>query len=188
MGLTEDEIFEILKLIEESSFVELNLEVGDLRLHVKKSGVGVKEGPTDLSASSQGGLSLVPGESVTDQKGFEKVGKKIELTSAETSQQEKEYTLTSTEELVPIRSPMLGTFYRRPSPDQPPYVEVGSFVHEDDTVCLIEVMKVFNAVRAGVRGYIVKICAESGDLVQFGQVLFLVRPDKHSGDNNDGLN
>ena len=80
------------------------------------------------------------------------------------------------EGLSSIKAPMLGTFYRGPAPGSPPYVEVGTFVKEDDTVCLLEVMKVFNSVNAGVRGYIVKICAESGDLVEYGQTLFLIKP------------
>jgi acetyl-CoA carboxylase biotin carboxyl carrier protein len=76
----------------------------------------------------------------------------------------------------PIRAPILGTFYRRPSPEEPPFVDTGAFVSENDTVCLLEVMKVFNTVKAGVRGYIEKICVESGELVEFGQILFWVRP------------
>jgi acetyl-CoA carboxylase biotin carboxyl carrier protein len=82
----------------------------------------------------------------------------------------------SEEGLLKISSPMLGTFYRRPAPGSPPYVEEGTFVKEDDTVCLLEVMKVFNSVKAGVKGHIAKVCAESGDLVEYGQTLFLVKP------------
>jgi acetyl-CoA carboxylase biotin carboxyl carrier protein len=78
------------------------------------------------------------------------------------------------ENLTAIPSPMLGTFYRCPAPGAPPYVEVGSFVEEGDTVCLIEVMKIFNAVKAGVRGYIAKIFPETGQLVEYGQTLFSV--------------
>jgi biotin carboxyl carrier protein len=84
--------------------------------------------------------------------------------------------------LLPIKAPMLGTLYRRPSPKEPPFVEVGTFVNETDTVCLLEVMKVFNTVTAGVKGYIQKICVESETLVEFGQVLFWVRPgERESG-------
>jgi acetyl-CoA carboxylase biotin carboxyl carrier protein len=80
------------------------------------------------------------------------------------------------DKLLPIKSPMLGTFYRRPAPGSPPYVEVGSFVEIGDTICLIEVMKVFNAVKAEVRGYIAKILQETGGLVEYGQTLFLISP------------
>jgi biotin carboxyl carrier protein len=69
---------------------------------------------------------------------------------------------------------MLGTFYRTPKPGAPPYVEVGSVVNEDDPVGIIEVMKLFNTVKAGVRGQIVQVCAEQGQMVEFQQTLFLV--------------
>jgi acetyl-CoA carboxylase biotin carboxyl carrier protein len=69
---------------------------------------------------------------------------------------------------------MLGTFYRAPKPDAPPFVEVGQFITNDDVVCIIEVMKLFNMVRAGVRGRIAKICAENTQMVEYQQVLFWV--------------
>lgn len=69
---------------------------------------------------------------------------------------------------------MLGTFYRTPKPAAPPYVEVGSLVDEEDPVCIIEVMKLFNTVKSGVRGRIAQICAEQGQMVEFQQTLFLV--------------
>jgi biotin carboxyl carrier protein len=69
---------------------------------------------------------------------------------------------------------MLGTFYRTPKPGSPPFVEVGAEVREEDPVCIIEVMKLFNTVRAGVQGRIARICAEQGQLVEYQQDLFLV--------------
>jgi acetyl-CoA carboxylase biotin carboxyl carrier protein len=75
---------------------------------------------------------------------------------------------------IPIKSPMLGTFYRAPKPDAPPFVEVGQFITNDDVVCIIEVMKLFNMVRAGVRGRVAKICAENTQMVEYQQVLFWV--------------
>jgi acetyl-CoA carboxylase biotin carboxyl carrier protein len=76
--------------------------------------------------------------------------------------------------LIPIKAPLLGTFYRTPKPGAPPYVEVGSLVNEDDPVCIIEVMKLFNTVKAGIRGRISQICAEQGQMVEYHQTLFLV--------------
>jgi acetyl-CoA carboxylase biotin carboxyl carrier protein len=81
------------------------------------------------------------------------------------------------EGLLKITAPLLGTFYRRPQPGAPLYVEEGARVDEDTTVALIEVMKLFNPVKAGVKGTIERICAQNNDLVEYGQVLFLVRPD-----------
>ena len=82
------------------------------------------------------------------------------------------------EGLVPIKSPILGTLYVSPKPGDPAFVEVGSIVEEKDTVCIIEVMKLFTSIMAGVRGRIAKICAEDGQMVQYDQVMFLVEPEK----------
>ena len=76
----------------------------------------------------------------------------------------------------PIKSPMVGTLYSSPSPDAKPFVQVGSPVNEETDVCVIEAMKVFNNIKAEVRGTIAKVCIENGKNVEFGTVLFLVRP------------
>jgi acetyl-CoA carboxylase biotin carboxyl carrier protein len=78
--------------------------------------------------------------------------------------------------LVPIKSPMVGTFYAASSPDAKPFVSVGSVVDEDTDVCIIEAMKVFNNIKAETRGTVAKILATNGQTVEYGQVLFLVKP------------
>jgi acetyl-CoA carboxylase biotin carboxyl carrier protein len=75
-----------------------------------------------------------------------------------------------------IVAPIMGRFYAKPDPASPPFVTVGSEVSEDTTVALIEVMKVFNAVRAGVRGVITEICVQDTAIIEYGQVMFRVRP------------
>jgi acetyl-CoA carboxylase biotin carboxyl carrier protein len=71
----------------------------------------------------------------------------------------------------------MGMFYAQPEPGAPPFVTVGSNVREDTTVALVEVMKTFNAVTAGVRGRIVDVCVQNAELVEFGQALFRVAPE-----------
>ncbi|REJ88733.1 MAG: acetyl-CoA carboxylase biotin carboxyl carrier protein [Planctomycetota bacterium] len=78
---------------------------------------------------------------------------------------------------VPITSPMVGTFYRSPSPDDPPFVKVGDKIKHDTVVCLVEAMKFFNQIKAEQSGTIVKILASDGDPVDFGQPLFQVQPE-----------
>ena len=78
---------------------------------------------------------------------------------------------------VPIKSPMVGTFYSAPSPDASPYVSVGTSVDEKSVVCIIEAMKVFNPIHAEVRGTVVKVLVSNGQVVEYGQPLFMVRPD-----------
>jgi acetyl-CoA carboxylase biotin carboxyl carrier protein len=81
-----------------------------------------------------------------------------------------------TEGLIPIKSPMVGTFYAAPSPDAKPFVSVGSKVDDDTDVCVIEAMKVFNNIKAECRGTIAKVLVTNGQTVEFGQPLFLVKP------------
>ena len=78
--------------------------------------------------------------------------------------------------MIAIKSPMVGTFYAKPSPDAKAFVSVGSVVGDDTDVCVIEAMKVFNNIKAEVKGTITKVLAEDGKPVEFGQVMFLVKP------------
>jgi acetyl-CoA carboxylase biotin carboxyl carrier protein len=77
---------------------------------------------------------------------------------------------------VEITSPMVGTFYRAPAPEAPPYVTVGGRIEEGTVLCIIEAMKLMNELEADVSGTIVKIMVENAEPVEFGQVLFLVDP------------
>ena len=79
--------------------------------------------------------------------------------------------------LVAITSPMVGTFYRSPSPESPPFVNVGDQVEMGKVVCIIEAMKLFNEIEAEVRGKVVKILAENGKPVEYGQKLMLIKKD-----------
>lgn len=78
--------------------------------------------------------------------------------------------------LIPITSELIGTFYAKPRPDKEPFVKVGSKVNPDTVVCLIEAMKVYNEVLAGVSGTIAEVCVENGQYVEYGTVLFKVNP------------
>ncbi len=75
-----------------------------------------------------------------------------------------------------IVSPMVGTFYRSPAPDSPPYIDVGQEVNEDTVVCIIEAMKVMNEIKAETSGIIVEVLAQNGKPVEFGKPLYSVRP------------
>ena len=90
--------------------------------------------------------------------------------------EEKSAKTEPADDLVDVTSPMVGTFYRAPAPDAPPYVEEGGKISVGDTLCIIEAMKLMNELEAEVKGTIVEVCAENAQPVEFGQVLFRVRP------------
>jgi len=76
-----------------------------------------------------------------------------------------------------VKSPMVGTFYRSSNPESPPYVEVGDRVGPESVICIVEAMKVFNEIKAEVAGTVMAIMVENGESVEYGQTMFVVRPD-----------
>ena len=80
------------------------------------------------------------------------------------------------ENLLEVKSPMVGTFYAAPSPDSPPYVAVGASVNDETVVCILEAMKVMNEIKAECTGQVVEVCVKNAQPVEYGQVLFRVRP------------
>jgi acetyl-CoA carboxylase biotin carboxyl carrier protein len=84
----------------------------------------------------------------------------------------------ATEELTPVLSPMVGTFYRAPAPDADPYVEVNDTVEIGQTVCIIEAMKLMNEIECEAKGRVVRVLVENGQPVEYGQKLFLIEPSK----------
>ncbi len=158
--INQEDIIQIMKMLEESTFEELRLQMGDLKLVLRKGGKGtdlIKESGLSAQESGPSRVSEAPPGATVP----------VDVPEAEPSGIEEEG-------LIAIKAPMLGTFYRAPKPGAPPFVEKGRWVTEDDTVCIIEVMKLFNTVKAGVRGRIAKVCAENSQMVEYQQTLFLV--------------
>ena len=157
--LTQDDVFLILKLIEESKYDELHLEMGDLRLDVKKQ--GGRASVVDTQGIPEGSAGTPPPAVFPEDAPHTGVADDVETTEDDSG-------------LIPIKASMLGTFYRAPKPGAPPFVEVGRDITVDDTVCIIEVMKLFNTVKAGVNGRVARICASDGEMVEYQQTLFLI--------------
>ena len=153
----------MLRLIEASDYDEINLETEDFKLHVIKSGVQrVKVGDAPATAD-------VVTRVVRDTGAHGEAAAADARAAAETE--------AVCAGMAAIRAPMLGTFYRAPAPGSPPFVEVGDNVKPEDTVCLIEVMKLFNTIRAGVAGKVVKIPVHNAATVQKDQILLIIQPD-----------
>jgi acetyl-CoA carboxylase biotin carboxyl carrier protein len=167
MELTEDDVLHILKLIDESKFDYFQLEVGELKITVSKGEpIPISSSPASAPVSQSPKPAVVEAPKATP-------ATPAPLPQTSVSNIEAK---AAAEGLLPITAPLLGTFYVAPEPGAPPFVQVGTAITEDTTVGLIEVMKVFNSVRANVKGTVVQVVAQNGQFVEYGQTLFLVKP------------
>lgn len=160
MDLSYEDVREILKVIDGSNLEELYLEIGDFKLVVRKRG-GVAEATEVRSMSPTGDPPAPPQRETTPRE-----------RPAAPAPRPAPARATGVE----VKAPMVGTFYRAPAPGAPPFVEVGSAVAEDATVCIIEVMKLMNSIRAGCRGRVIEVCVDDGVMVEFGQTLMVIEP------------
>jgi acetyl-CoA carboxylase biotin carboxyl carrier protein len=162
VSLSYDDIAEILKIIDGSSLDELIVETGDLKLVVRRNGAGSAYSPShDIGAPPASGPSPPEPQSASVTASVD-VGRRQALAKAPHQ--------------VEVTAPMVGTFYRAPSPDVPPFVEVGQNVRKGDALCLIEVMKLFTTIASEHDGRIVQIGAENAELVEYGRTLFVIEP------------
>jgi acetyl-CoA carboxylase biotin carboxyl carrier protein len=169
MGLTDDDVREILRIIDESELDELRIETPDFRLHVRRGGAPL---PPPAAASGAPAPATAPAapDGATAPGGRDP-GAEAAPPSAPASGDG-----AGSDGVATIEAPMLGTFYRASAPGEEPFVDVGSDVEPDTVVCLIEVMKMMNSVKAGVAGTVVEVCARNAELVEYGEPLFRVDP------------
>ena len=154
MPLTHSDIAEIIRLVDQSTLDEFTVEVGDLTVEVRRKGAAAA-GASATPAPSTPPVPAAPApESAPAVPGEPALG----------------------EGQVAVRSPMVGTFYRRPSPDEPPYVDVGSEVEADAPLGLVEVMKLYTTIYAKTPGRIARVCANDAELVEYDQMLFIIDP------------
>lgn len=168
-----EEIIELVKVVEDSGIDELRIEMVDFRLMIGKG--TCDENSLRVSEPCEApGIPDAKKAPVTPspQESMEPGSKPVKTLEAFGTSEAID------EKLIEIKAPLLGIFYIAPKPGAAPFVEVGSHVNSDDTVCIIEVMKLFNAVKSGVSGRIVKICAENNQMVEYNQTLFWVEPDE----------
>lgn len=148
----------IIDLMKKNSVSEFELEKQDFKIRLKRGMSGNQGGMVSEESTA---VSYAAPMSVAPQVG-------IPATSV--------LSVAPTAGEIEIKSPMIGTFYRSPSPESGPYVEVGMEVGPDTVVCIIEAMKVMNEIKAEVKGVITQVLIETGKPVEFGQPLFKVRP------------
>jgi acetyl-CoA carboxylase biotin carboxyl carrier protein len=151
VSLTAADVAEIMRLVEQSGFDELNLEIDGLKLSLRRGAQG--EGFVDRTPRAP---AAAPTVAVPD-------------VPAVTPSSPADPNVHD------VVSPLLGTFYRAPKPGAPPFVEVGAQVEEETVVAILEVMKLMNTVRAGVRGTVTEILVSDGALAEYGETLLRVR-------------
>jgi acetyl-CoA carboxylase biotin carboxyl carrier protein len=161
MTLSYDDVQNILKIIDGSALEEVHLEIGDLKLVVRRHGA---------PGAALPGAPVVASRTATARDGGT-------TTSAPSPGPARPATARPAHRNgAEVKAPMVGTFYRAPAPGAPPFVEVGSLVNEDDTVCILEVMKLMTSIKAGCRGRVVEICVDNATLVEFETTLVVIEP------------
>jgi len=150
LSLTAKDVAEILKLLEESAFNELVLETGDLKVEIRRGDAAARPARVRERAPA-----VQP--------------------SADIQTPRAKPVIAPPPGETDVPAPLLGVFYRAPKPGEPPFVEIGQTVEEHTIIGIIEVMKLMNSVRAGMRGEIVEIFAQNATLVEFEEPLIRVR-------------
>ena len=153
------QIQDLLKMVNKSNITELTIEEKDIKISIKQ-----KEDKF---------VSAVPVQQVTQAQ----PAQPLPVASAPALSAAAKTDSKSADNLITIKSPMIGTFYRRPSPDKPNFVEEGDDVSSGKVVCIIEAMKLFNEIESEVNGKVVKVLVEDSTPVEYDQPLFLVEPN-----------
>jgi acetyl-CoA carboxylase biotin carboxyl carrier protein len=153
VSLTYHDIAEIIKLVDSSSCDELVIETNDMKLVVRRNGAPAAPA-AEYTERGSSPTKVVPASAP----------------AAAVS------TVEAAAGQIEVAAPMVGTFYRAPSPEAPAFVEVGSVISPGQPLCLIEVMKLFTTINSEVAGRIVQIGAENAELVEYGRTLFVIEP------------
>lgn len=154
------EIQNLIKFVSNSGVAEVKLETGDIKITIRTT----LEGNTpDITYVQQ-----APIQQALPQAAAAPQAAPVALTAAPVADESSKY--------ITVKSPIIGTFYRKPSPDKPVFVEVGASVSKGDVLCVIEAMKLFNEIESEISGKIVKILVDDMSPVEFDQPLFLVDP------------
>ena len=145
------EIKEMISLMNDNGLVELEIEKDGMRIRLRKVG---------SSTEAFSGPVLIEREKVP----------------LEATREAKDRVNKTTEKTVEIKAPMVGTFYRAPSPEAPPYVEIGQEIEAGQVICIIEAMKLMNEIKSEIKGKILEILVDNAEPVEFGQPMLLIEP------------
>ena len=153
------EIQNLIKFVAKSGAREVSLEMEKIKLTIKA-------GPLEPKTTPPQPLPVAPTIIETA----------LPVQAVEAAPKQEETKSTEDSKYIEIKSPIIGTFYRKPSPDKPSFVEVGDSISEGSVLCVIEAMKLFNEIESDISGTIVKVLVEDSTPVEFDQPLFLIDP------------
>ena len=162
MTISDKALLHVLRLLEESDSLAIEVEAGGMRLTARK-GAAAAIPRTDAAAGA--------GDPEPSTAAAEKPAPETAAPPAPASAD------TAEDGVAIVRSPMKGTFYRAPAPGEPPFREAGDRVGADDTVCLVEIMKLFNSIPAGVAGTVERFFVDNAEPVDLGQPIVSIRTD-----------
>lgn len=162
------EIQELIKFVSKSGATEVSLETGDIKLTIKTEGKKSKTVETIVQQVPVSQPVAIPAAPVAAAPAPAAPAPAAPATPAPAADDESKY--------ITIKSPIIGTFYRKPSPDKDAFKSVGDSVSNGDVVCIIEAMKLFNEIESEVSGKIVKVLVDDMSPVEYDQPLFLVDP------------
>ena len=160
------EIQSLIKFVAKSGASEVKLEMEDVKITIR---TGSSTNAPETTIVQQIPMAQAPAVPVAPQVAATPEAPAPTKTAEPATESDDSKYIT-------IKSPIIGTFYRKPSPDKPPFVEVGSTISEGDVLCVIEAMKLFNDIESEVSGKIVKVLVDDSSPVEFDQPLFLVDP------------
>jgi acetyl-CoA carboxylase biotin carboxyl carrier protein len=169
--ITHESVTQILRLVDALPDGEVRIEIGDIKLHMRKGQMEVQPRPPEARA-----VQTIAPPSTSEAAPPKAATAPPDQRSSSATRPAESPKAEAEAGLIAVRAPMLGRFYRASSPGDAPFVEQGSRVTADQAICLIEVMKLFNTVSAGVAGTVVEIVAENNTMVEFDQILFTIRP------------
>ena len=159
------EIQSLIKFVAKSGASEVSLEMKDVKITIKTSN---DKAPVVISTPNIQSPTPADISSVSQPQAASQLSEPAPITPSAAAEEDSN--------LITVKSPIIGTFYRKPAPDKPVFVEVGDTVSEGSVLCVIEAMKLFNEIESEVSGKIVKILVDDSSPVEFDQPLFLVDP------------
>lgn len=175
MALSPEDVRSLVAAFEASDWDEMSVAVDGTRLHLSRTGV-----PTPSTAPAAPELPAPGSPPVTGTVRAEAPAAAAPARAPTAPETAPDTTTSDTTAQHTtghsITAPSVGLFWRSPQPGAPPFVDVGQQVEPDDTVCIVEVMKLMNHVKAGVAGTVRAVAVENGDMVEYGQTLFVVEP------------